>query len=118
MTWVNQKRFTSGFYFSQIESRTIDLEFRIEGLEPVWISKLTVHAHPDAIYREFENGVALVNPGRRSYVFDLDALFPGQAFRRIKGSPLQDPKTNDGSPVRGSVTLQDRDGLFLVRMTH
>jgi hypothetical protein len=115
MTWINDKAFTSGFYYSQVNSPTIDLEFSVEGSEPVWISGLAVHACPDVIYREFQNGLVLANPARHEHTFDMDALFPGQRFCRIHGSPRQDPRTNDGSPVSGRLILQERDGLFLVR---
>jgi len=115
MTYVNDKPFTSGFYFSQISSRTIDLAFSFEGNESVWISDLTIHACPDVLYREFENGLVLANPARHEYVFDMDALFAGQKFRRLHGSPQQDPGTNNGSLVTGRLILQERDGLFLVR---
>ena len=115
MTWVNRKRFASGFYFSEIKADTVDLEFVIEGSEPVWVSDLTVHAHPDAIYREFENGVVLANPAPHEYAFEMDALFAGHSFRRIKGSPSQDPETNNGSAAARMVTLQAQDGLFLLR---
>jgi len=115
MTWVNDRAFTSGFYFSQIKSPKVDLEFRIEGNEPLWLSDLTVHAWPDVIYREFENGLVLANPARHSCVFDLASLVPGRSYRRLRGSPSQDPVTNSGKAVSGAVTLQGREGLFLVR---
>ena len=116
MTWTNDKPFTSGFYFSQVKTDTIDLEFRIEGTESVWVSGLTVHAHPDAIYRAFENGLVLANPSPRGYAFNLDRLFPGQSFRRLEGSSQQDRATNDGSRVTGEVVLKGKDGLFLSRI--
>jgi hypothetical protein len=59
--------------------------------------------------------VVLANPAPRPYAFDLDRLAPGGKFRRLRGSPEQDPVTNDGSSVAGKVVLEARDGLFLVR---
>ena len=115
MTWVNEADFGAGFYFSELASPTVDLEFAVEGSEPVWISRLAAYAHPDAIYREFEHGVVLANPAPHSYDFDLDKLFPGTAFRRLKGSPRQDPATNNGAAVSGVVTLRPKEGLFLVQ---
>ncbi len=115
-TWTGQRAFTSGFYFSAVRSRRVDLTFTIEGAEPVWLSALTVHAHPDAMYRVFEKGLVLANPAPRAYTFDLGRLCPGQTFRRLKGSPRQDRKANDGSEVPGKLALQEREGLFLVRM--
>ncbi len=114
MTWVNGDDFDSGFYFSDIESSKVDLEFTIEGPEPLWISRVEVHAHPDVIYREFQNGLVVANPSPRPYVFDLGMLLPGRFFRRLHGSPAQDAVSNDGSLVRGELNLGPREGLFLV----
>lgn len=113
MTWVNGNNFDSGFYFSNIESSRVDLEFVIEGPEPFWISRIQAYAHPDAMYREFEHGLVLANPSPRPYVFDLDKLFPGKTFKRLQGSRTQDAVTNDGSVVRGKLNLRPKEGLFL-----
>ena len=67
------------------------------------------------MYREFERGLVLANPSPRPYTFDLATLFPGRSFRRIQGSPRQDPATNNGAPVAGTLTLGPKDALFLVR---
>jgi len=115
MTWTGRRAFTSGFYFSEVRSGRVDLAFTIEGAEPVWLSELTVHAHPDAMYRAFENGLVLANPAPHAYTFDLGRLCPSETFQRLEGSPKQDPKANDGSEVSGKLTLQEREGLFLVR---
>jgi len=116
MTWTGTTDFASGFYFPQMKSRTADLEFTVEGAAPIWISDLTVHAHPDAIYREFEYGAVLANPARHTYVFDLAELLPGRAYRRLRGSSRQDPETNDGRAAPATVTLGEREALFLVRV--
>jgi hypothetical protein len=58
--------------------------------------------------RRFENGMALVNPkgnGRRTIQIE-----PG--YQRISGK--QDPRTNNGQSA-DSVTLDERDGIILVR---
>lgn len=58
--------------------------------------------------RRFANGMVLVNPkgnGRRTVQIE-----PG--YRRFMGT--QDPSVNDGSAAR-AVTLEDRDGVFLVK---
>ena len=115
MTWLNESRFTSGFYFSDVKSESVNLELLVEGTEPISISSIRVHAHADAIYREFEHGVVLANPSPRDYDFDLARLLPGGRFRRLVGSPEQDPTANDGSAVNGPVTLGPKEGLFLVR---
>jgi hypothetical protein len=115
MAWMNAKDFESGFYFNAIPARGVDLEFSVEGSEPVYVSGVTAHAYPDAMYREFENGVVLANPTPRAYTFDLAKLFPGKSFRRLKASPLQDIATNNGASAAGSLTLPPDDGLFLAR---
>lgn len=116
MTWVNGEDFESSFYFSDIASRSVDLEFTVEGSGPIWISRIEVYARPDAMYREFENGLVLANPSPRPYTFDLAGLCLGQRFRRLKGSVGQDLLTNDGSPVTSRVTLDSKDALFLIKV--
>jgi hypothetical protein len=115
MTWCNQEDFSSGFYFSQVESRKVDLEFIIESGEALWISELSAHAHADVIYREFENGLVLANPSPRPYTFDLDKLAPGTRFRRIRGTRGQDTATNNGDVVTATVVVGPKDALFLVK---
>lgn len=115
MTWMNEQEFTSGFYFNDIRTRQVDIEFVVESAEPVWLTRLTAHAYPDAMLREFENGLVLANPSPRPQTFDLGKLFPGQAFRRLRGTARQDLKTNNGQPVEAQVTLALQDALFLVR---
>jgi hypothetical protein len=58
--------------------------------------------------RDFTNGIALVNPkGNGAQTVQL-----GGTFVKIKGT--QDPAVNSGQTVT-SVTLQDRDGIILLR---
>lgn len=60
--------------------------------------------------RDFTNGIALVNPkGNGTQTVQL-----GGTFVRIKGT--QDPAVNSGQTVT-SVTLQDRDGIILLRQS-
>jgi hypothetical protein len=115
MTWLNDREFTSGFYFSDVRSKTVDLEWTVEGREPISIQSIHVHAHPDVIYREFEHGVVLANPSPRPYELELDRLFPGRKLRRLRGSPGQDPANNDGSTVGAKLTVRPKEGLFLVK---
>ena len=114
-SYINEKEFTSSFYFSGVGEELVDIEFTIEGGEPVRITGIEIFSHPDAMYREFEHGLVLGNPSTAPYTFNLEELFPGQKFRRINGTEKQDPGYNDGSPVSGQLTLQGRDGIFLVR---
>jgi len=115
MTWVNEEEFESGFYFSDISSTRVDLEFAVEGPEPIWIDRVEVYAHPDVLYREFERGLVLANPSPRPYTFELSRLLPGRRLRRLRGTATQDPNTNDGSAVGDRVTLGGKDGLFLIK---
>lgn len=58
--------------------------------------------------RDFENGIALVNPrGNGSVTVDL-----GEEFRRIPGTQV--PAINNGQ-LTTKVTLKDRDGIILLR---
>jgi hypothetical protein len=115
MAWVGSESFESGFAFSEIRGRRVNLVFLVESGEPVWLSRVTAHAHPDAMYREFEHGLVLANPSPRPHAFDLASIAPGATFRRLHGSSKQDPATNNGHPVAGRVRLEGKDGLFLVR---
>lgn len=115
MTWVNQDPFTSYFYFHDVHSPAVNLSLMVEGNVPITIESLAVYAHPDAIYRAFENGLVLANPSRHPYTFELQQIVPGQQFRRIQGTERQDPQTNNGQQVLERVTLGERDALFLMR---
>lgn len=112
-TLAGAEPFDASFYFRDVRPGPIELTFRLEGEEPVEIAGLSIHAATDALARRFEHGVVLVNPADHPYTFDLAALFPGVQLRRIQGSPAQDPETNNGAPVEGTVTLGAKDGLFL-----
>jgi len=114
MTWVDTDSFESAFYFPNIKTERIDLQFSIEGAGPLYISAIRAFARPDVIYRPFANGVVLANPASHPYTFDLAKLLPRRTFRRLKGSPTQDPVANNGAPVIGPVELAAKEGLFLV----
>ena len=59
--------------------------------------------------RDYTNGIALVNPkGNGTQTLTLDGT-----YRRINGS--QAPNVNNGQTTT-SVTLQDRDGIILMRL--
>lgn len=115
MTWVNAKDFASGFYFNDVRSPQVDVEFVVESPAPVWISGITAHAQPDAMFREFEHGLVVANPSPRPCTFELSKLFPGKQFRRLKATAQQDTKANSGERVGPSLTLGAQEGLFLVK---
>ncbi len=85
----------------------------VVGAEPVSLGEVTAHAYSDAVYREYEHGVVLANPGPRPYRFALAQLLPGKSYRRLQGR--QDAAVNSGAPVGAEVELGPRDALFLVR---
>lgn len=113
--FVSEGWFEATYAFAQLPAGNKALEFVVEGTEPAWIDRIEVYAHPNAMIREFEKGVVLVNMSERPYTFDLEKLTPGKRYRRLSGSMQQDPQTNNGAPITEPVTLNPRDGLFLVR---
>ncbi len=115
MTWVDEDSFTSGFYFRGVRPPKVDLTFTVESAEPLWLENVTLHAHPDAIARRFENGLVLANPAPHPYTFDLAEMFPGERYRHIRATKRQDTDTNDGRRVGDRITLQGKEGMFLVR---
>jgi len=116
MTWTRPVPFESWFTFREVRTDSVDIAVEVEGGAPVRLLHITAFAAPDAMVREFEHGVVLANPSLHPYRFDLSRLFPGQRFRRIPGSPEQDPAVNDGRDVRDPVlTIGDRDALFLLK---
>jgi hypothetical protein len=68
-------------------------------------------AYQHGVYRrDFANGIALVNPkGNGTQTVTLET-----SYKHLSGT--QDPTVNNGQTVT-SVTLQDRDGVILARMT-
>lgn len=113
LAWVNAREFEYTYYFSGVKADKFEFDVVVEGSEPVSLGQVAAYAHPDAVYREYERGVVLANPGPRPYRFALARLFPGKSFRRIKGR--QDPAVNSGAAVAGEVELGPRDALFLAR---
>ena len=114
MTWADREAFTSYAYVSAVRSKTVDLAFEFEGTAPVWLASVTAHAAADTVVRAFERGLVLANPSPHDVTFDLARLAPGRRLSRLRGSPRQDPDTNNGKPVGNTVTLGPKDALFLV----
>jgi hypothetical protein len=103
------------FYFREAGTALCDIKIEIEGEGEVDLKALKLVNEPQAICREFENGVVLVNPSHLYYEFDLNELFPGQKFKRLTTTYYNDQAVNDGSDVTGKVTLPPIDGLFLIK---
>ena len=116
MAWAGGHRSTASFYFREPGAAVAALELTIEGTVPFRIHRLAAHAHPDVVYREFEGGLVLANPGDRPFRFPLATLSDARHLRRLCATSAQDPVTNDGSPVRDAVLLLPRDALFLRRL--
>ncbi|MDF3078984.1 MAG: hypothetical protein K0S09_2873 [Sphingobacteriaceae bacterium] len=114
MSFVNDKWFDAIFYFRDVKEASIALNVEIESFEDLFIKDIKVYAYPDAVYRRFENGIVLINPSRHPFTFNLDQIAPGINYARLKGT--QDPGTNNGQPVGKSLTLGERQGLFLRRV--
>ena len=112
MSWVARETFSSRFYFRTAPAAA-ELRLKFESAEPVWLEAIHVRAAPDLVAREYERGVVLANPSDRPQSFDLAALFPGRSWRRIRGTPGQDERTNSGEAVGATVVLPARDALFL-----
>lgn len=116
MTWVNDRDFTSHFYFSDIRSKKIDLRITIESTETISISHISARYSPDVTYRKFENGVVLANPSPREYTFDMKKLFANERYHRLQATANQDTTTNNGKLIRDKLTLGPKEGLFLVKV--
>ena len=115
MSWMNEKDFTSTFYFADLPSSPLDLELTVEGPEPFWISSLSARAYPDAMCRTFERGLVLANPSPRPYTFRIADLSPGKSYRRLRGSSTQDPEANNGAAVGPVLEMRAKDAIFLVK---
>jgi hypothetical protein len=114
-TWADGEWFEARFYYRGLNGRTADFMITVEDATPFYLADMKVFAHPDVVAREFENGLVLANPSLQPYTFDLQSIYPGHRFRRLQGSAAQHPQVNNGQPVGATVTLDPRDGLFLIR---
>lgn len=95
----------------------IDMRIQFEGAQSFMIKDFTVHEATDAIVREYENGIVLLNPSYENYPFDLCELFPDQPFDRITGHANQQDNVNTGLPIAANSTLvlPKVSGLFLIK---
>ncbi|MCP4641618.1 MAG: hypothetical protein GY851_14335 [bacterium] len=116
MAWAHGQPSSPVFYFRNVGPGLVNLCFEAEGGASVWLSDLTAHCAPDAMCREFENGLVLANPSDAPVTFDIRRLAPGKRFRHLEATPEQDTEVNSGAHVGDTVTLPPRDGRFLVRV--
>lgn len=113
--YINERDFEFSYMTRDVGGRDVAFEITIAGGEPVWVSGVSAHAAPDAMYRTFQNGIVIANPGAASYEFDLAELSPDIRYRRITGRELQDPKVNNGQNIDGPIVLT-KDALFLEKI--
>lgn len=105
-----------GFYYQRnAPAGAIDVVIVAEGAPAIAVGAVSVHAAPDCVLREYERGAILANPSPAPQAFALAPLLPGRSFRRLQATAGQDAKTNDGSPVAGTVIVPPKDALFLIR---
>jgi len=116
VSWFNKDWFKAGIYFRNVKAKTVNLVLEFEGGEPVWIDEISMHAHPDVMAREFENGIVLANPSLHDYTFNLAELFPREQFKRLTASSKQDTIVNNGQAVGNSITVGERDAIFLIKI--
>lgn len=99
------------FLYRNVAGKELSFEFVIEGTGNLRIKDFEILASSGAFYREYDNGIILVNPSLGSYTFDLAKISPGHTYRRIAGKS----SVNDGSKISSSVTLAPVDALFLIK---
>lgn len=63
--------------------------------------------------REFEGGIAIMNPKGNGPVTLTIQDLGGQIWKHFLGT--EDPETNNGQDVTDSISLADRDGIILLR---
>ena len=125
-TWAGREPFTATFNFRGVGPGPVRLDFKVEGDTPVRLLRLTAHAGPDAVYREYENGAVFANASNAPFTFDVAGLLPGGSFRRILGQPNQanvpadqpadeSRRVNDGTDVGATLEVPARDALLVVR---
>jgi hypothetical protein len=114
MSWCNDQPLKSYFHFRNLVADSVDLTVTFEGDAPVKIHQMAAYAAPEVVYRVYEHGLVIANLGSQPLSFSLAEAVPGRKFRRLQGSAGQDPETNNGQPVAGSVTIPPRDALFLI----
>lgn len=110
------KWFHVAFALRGLGPGAVNFSFSIDGPEALYIRAVRAFDGPDAMYQLYENGAVFANPsGLVPHTYDLAGTFPGITFRRINGTPDQDPATNDGSLLDATLTLGPLDALLVRR---
>ena len=125
MTLVaSEREFVAVFYFRNVTAKDglARLNINVEGTQPLRVRDLQVHLGlGDVWVREYQHGIVACNPSFGERTIDLRQALPGYsgAIRRLRASPLQDHRVNDGSLIgaHGSSTamlhLPAMDAVFL-----
>jgi len=117
LNYIGCTEFSScNFYFREMDSQKVDVVIEIEGMGKIDLRDICLINDTQALAREFEYGVVLVNPSVKPYTFNLETLFPGVSLKRLTATPNQDPKVNNGEHVSATVTVPPIDGLFLEKL--
>lgn len=101
------------FYYRNVAGRKLRLQLTVEGSGEFLLCNFKAHAAPQVLVREYEYGVALVNPSLHDYTFNLFELFGENIeLKKLKGKEL----INDGKVVRDRLTLGALEGIFLQKV--
>lgn len=112
-SWVAKDWFPSRFYFSKIAGEASEVLLRFEDLAQLEIRNLAIREGGEHLVRAYEHGLVIANPTPYPWKVDLNNLYPGQKWKRLKGT--QDVDANSGKRVEGVVELKGLDALFLHR---
>jgi len=106
------------FYYREAGPANVIVNIEFEGYEKVRIKDMTIHNEPDVMLREFDNGLVLINPSSKRYLFNIPKMFPDQSFRYYQGNVWEEfiGLNNKGQIVQGPVSLNSHRGLFLVKV--
>lgn len=129
--FMGMKGFTPQmFYFRNVggSDKKLKILFEAEEQGEFAIQNLRVYNDPCGIYREFENGIVLVNTSLSPIQFDLGKLFGNEkSYKRLKvippfegeldGSLKEVMEYNNGETVKNNneVIVPDLNALFLIK---
>lgn len=104
------------FYYREAGPATIDIELNIDGKQDFAVRNVEIHSATDAVAREFEHGVALLNPSNKPYTFDIESLFPGAELKELRSTGHDIFFTKQGEVVTGDYQLAPYSGTFLEKI--
>ncbi len=114
--FINSESFKEcTYYVRDLGSNLVDIKITYESGNGGDFTDFKLSQSAQALAREYDNGVILVNPSINDFEFNLSALFPNKTFKRLTASSGQDSFVNNGNDVDSLVTVPPLDGLFLVK---